>query len=1219
MSRYEWPGLIEAEEHEDDARARGRYMSRRRLDFDPEGARAASRGAPPQPGVRTSRGAVARAPASSRTNLWIPLGPQTVVGGQAEGNPRITGRIDALAVHPLGERLYAASANGGVWYSGDGGANWTSLAGLASTPTAGITRPAHRNACNAITVVWGADETSDEVWVGTGEVDHDVDGEPGSSLGGIGILHAAHPAAPAEPDPWKREANNLTGTGIYKIVIEPGGTTVIAATRIGLFQRPAAGGENVDWVRVPSAPFDTQAVRCTDALWTPADATHPARLWVWVQTGAEPGLWVRDAGAVPFVFKRVLNATVAGAKPGGEPALRGVLAASTPPTQVWALYDQNRNVAPALHRVTNTLAPPQATAVTNVPQILGTQGFYDIGIDVDPADADRVALAGSFFAFTTPENISLSGEAAIVVAHVAVNAGQLTYGQPQPFAMLGVGVHADVHGVYFSNGGARLWAATDGGVFRSDRPQDGAGGAAPTPAGFYARNNGLQVVESNFIAVNPRCEGHIAAGLQDNASVMRHSGSVWVRVPRASGDGGGILPRPINPQHLLYQYVQANWSTSDGTLSDPDMLTRGAAYNRRESKASAFYSIAAGIAGKRPSAAPTHEVGQVIIGTTRVWYTEETRTITGAVVQTQLGKNWFTLPKGTDPLPADTDAKQDAFGERITVCRWQSRDVAWVLGEGRLMRYARVPGSDDGAPPGTWSRETILKKGVKNKKDGAQADGPVRDSPVWTDVAVNLDVPNAAGEAPRQHGTKGAVYLGTVGKPDSDAVDTLWWFDGTSKLFKTGLRTDASGVPAPVTAVVCDPNFPEEVYVGTTVGVWHGLRTQIGDANPAWTWSARLNGLPEAAVEDLAIFSDDGVRLLRAGIAARGVWELRLDQADVADVTYLRCHDDDLRYRLSAVQVQRDGRTARSWHGSPDVRPRVAPAAVAAPATLPWGAQTIAASGITRFQSAPLARFQSALRSSLNDPRIIPTGTWDAYFSEVLRDIGAPVVIVPASGATPQRAVPTIDATLWNNTMQPPHATREPWGAGVPTEADLIEFTPPLVEGSANITSCTLPRGPARVDIVVHHRGLLDRDGTDVRVALLRWSDPAANPNNAGTWATGDAVNNVPWTLAANEVLNSAAGTTAIAFAGGWSFVPTGQARLWRDLGAQTLDALHSGTVSFDLDFTGLANNTVVLLVAVMRAGVGASSDLALPAAATLRELAFTSPSVAVRSINVFG
>ena len=59
---------------------------------------------------------------------------------------------------------------------------------------------------------------------------------------------------------------------------------------------------------------------------------------------------------------------------------------------------------------------------------------------------------------------------------------------------------------------------------------------------------------------------------------------------------------------------------------------------------------------------------------------------------------------------------------------------------------------------------------------------------------------------------------------------------------------------------------------------------------------------------------------------------------------------------------------------------------------------------------------------------------------EVLRDLGATVVIVPAAGATPQRAVPTIDNALWNATMLAPHATREPWGTGVPTEADLIDF-----------------------------------------------------------------------------------------------------------------------------------------------------------------------------------
>jgi hypothetical protein len=1194
MSRYQWPIAPAGAAHEDEPGARGRFMARRRLDFDPEGARIASRG---QPGA-APRGAL-RAPPDTRTNLWQPLGPQTVIAGQAAGRPRISGRISALCVHPLGLRLYAASANGGVWYSGDGGANWASLAGLASTDTAGITRPAHRNACGAIDVNFGATAAADVVWVGTGEVSNPIDGQPGSSLGGIGILRAEHPATSADADPWKREANNLTGTGVYKIVREPGGTRVVAATRRGLYERPAAGGPGVDWQRVAAAPFDTLEVHCTDALWTAADGARPARLWVWVKSGDQAGLWVRD-GAGAFNKVAISGAGVA------YSARRAALAASTPPTQVWVLNDAGKNVAPLLFRVaTAGAAAPVATRVQGLPNLLGQQGSYDIAIDVDPNHPDRVVLGGSFLATTTPEGVALSQEAAIVVGDVALDGAVLTFGHPTPFTMIGIGAHADVHGLYYSNGGARLWSCCDGGVFRSDQPL--------RPAGFYACNNGLQVVESNYIANHPNCDGFVAAGLQDNASIQRHSSGVWTRVRRSSGDGGGILVVPLHPQNLLYQYIESNWSTSDGTLSDADMLTRGGAYAQKEADASAFYSTAAGIATTRTPAAPNPAlaVGQVIIGTTRLWYTEETRQQVAPFTETPLGGKWFTLPTGTDPLPADTDRKQDDFGEAITVCRWQDRDVAWVLGEGHLARYARVPGSDSAGAPGTWSRETILKRGVKNKKDGSSADGPVRDSPVWTDIAVNLDKPLNIGDPPRQHGSRGALYLGTIGKADSAEVDTLWWFDGTSKWFQTHLRTDAAGVPAPVTAIVCDPAFPEEVYVGTTVGVWKGIRTQIGAADPAWTWHKRLNGLPEAAVEDLAIFNDGNLRLLRAGIAARGVWELRLDTADLVDRTYVRAHGDDLRYR-DAVTLQRDGRTTRSWHGSPDLRPRTAVAALAAPATLPWS--------IESSEEAGLRRFQTALRSSTGDPRVRATGQWDAYFSEVLRDLGAPVLAVPPAPPKPARNLVSITAAFWNLHMKPPHATAEPWGAGTPSEADLIEFTADLNEGDVKRTSCTLPRLASKVDVVVHHRGLDSMDGANARVTLLKWIDPkttgAASFSDSSTWFNNAIDANVPWTDAVNEVLNSAAGTTAKTFGGGWSFVGSTAATRRRTLAGQTLDALHSGVATFDLNLAGgVRNNAVVILVAVIRTGTGAASDIALTAD-SLRHLALTSPNVAVRSIR---
>lgn len=1232
MSRYDYPGRGAPPRKDDDGVGRGRFVARRRAEFDPEGsslARAA-------PSVASAPGGpVARAPASSRTDLWLPLGPQTIVDSDTSGKPRVTGRINALAVHPNGERLYAASRKGGVWYSGNGGASWRSLAGLAATDTTGINRPAHRNACHAIAVSWGVDEIADEVWVGTGEVGRKIHGQPGHSVGGIGILHAVGPAAPTGLDPWKREANNLIGGGVYQIVLEPGGTGVIAATPEGLFQRPATGGENAPWVRVAEAPFNALSARCSDLLWSAADASSPVRLWVWVAEGSDAGLWWRDTGVTPpRPFKKVPLAPatpVAFAYPKG----RAVLAAGTPPAQVWALSNAGKNTPPRLYRVSNGAADPVATHVVVTQNVLTDQGETHIAIAVDPSDANRVLLGGTFFDITTAENVAVANEvAAILSGHVAVNAGALRFGQPVAASSMGLGTHADVRALVFSNGGARLWAATDGGVFRSDRPQDGAGGS-PAAAAFYARNDGLQAAESNYVAHNPHAEGFVAAGLQDNAAVFRLSASVWKRVANMGGDGGGVLPRPLNPDHWICQYIRGNWSTSDGTLVDADLLTRGGVASSKELKASAFYSNAAGLATTRPfTAAPTHDVGQVIFGTTRVWYTEETRQLGAAPAPTNLGAKWFTLPGNAatpDPLPGDANAdpkdQRDFFGQPITVCRWQDRNVAWVLGEGKLMRYARVPGSDDGGPPGTWSRETIIEKDSASSR---RREDPLRASPVWTDIAVNLDAPAADGQPPRQRGTKGSVYLGNIGKPGDAAVDTLWWYDGTGKWFKTGLRTDSAGVPAPVTAIVCDPTFPEEVYVGTTVGVWRGLRTQIGNADPAWTWSKRVNGLPEATVEDLAIFIDPlpgSPRLLRAAIAARGVWELRLDQADVADLTHLRCHQADMRYRQSAVALQNDGRSARSWHGSPDVRPRVAPAVIPRPGNLPWGLTANAAAPVINLsRRQPLARFQAALRSARNDLRVVPNGRWDVYFSEVLRDLGAPVAVVPPSGATPQLLVPTIDNAFWDAAMNaphpgaPPHSLREPWGTGVPTEADLIDFYGEVAEGQLGAASMTFACSHAIVDVVVHHRGLLDRPGADVRVVLLRWSGPAAAlPANPGTWTLEDAAGNVPWTQAVNQALNSDAGTTALAVGAGWSFVrTTGQSRLWKSLGTQTLDALNSGTVQFEVDLaTGVANNGVVVLVAVLRAGVGASADIALPAAITLQQLALTSPNVAVRSLHL--
>jgi hypothetical protein len=234
----------------------------------------------------------------------------------------------------------------------------------------------------------------------------------------------------------------------------------------------------------------------------------------------------------------------------------------------------------------------------------------------------------------------------------------------------------------------------------------------------------------------------------------------------------------------------------------------------------------------------------------------------------------------------------------------------------------------------------------------------------------------------------------------------------------------------------------------------------------------------------------------------------------------------------------------------------------------------------------------------------------------VLRDHAAPTLDVPEIPPDPALTMVQIDKDYWNLSMKAPHATAEPWGAGSPTEADLLEYTTELREGDRGRTSCELPPAPCKVDVVVHHRGLDPRPGADVRVTLLKWLDPKpknkATFSDVSTWFSGD----VPWTDAVESVLNSASGASPGALTAGWSFVGTTNATRRVSLTGQTLDPLTSGVATFDLNLTGVKNDTVVLLVAVIRAGSGVAADIALTAA-NLEQLALNNPQVAVRSVRV--
>ncbi|MEO6713902.1 MAG: hypothetical protein ABIM89_10785, partial [Mycobacteriales bacterium] len=207
-------------------------------------------------------------------------------------------------------------------------------------------------------------------------------------------------------------------------------------------------------------------------------------------------------------------------------------------------------------------------------------------------------------------------------------------------------------------------------------------------------------------------------------------------------------------------------------------------------------------------------------------------------------------------------------------------------------------------------------------------------------------------------GTLGSCYVSTVGDPNFAAgtptqQDTLWFFDGVDTWWPTGLRTDnaargtwpnipgsapprTSRVTAPALGVVVDPADRNKVYVATSVGVVRGTLTigvdVSGQPTYSWAWEQLMNGLPEAAVQDLSIHrftppNEPGrpgvpVRLLRAALQSRGVWELDLANVVSAPRTYLRLYNTDSRRRvptpISGPTVDGEPHPPR-WDASPDI------------------------------------------------------------------------------------------------------------------------------------------------------------------------------------------------------------------------------------------------------------------------------------------------------------
>jgi hypothetical protein len=993
-------------------------------------------------------------PTDIAKDQWVSLGPTVTLRGGATLRPRIAGRCRAIAVSQDGRRIYAGTAQGGTWFSGDGGEHWLPLDFFATTPKLdGSLGEATALAVGSIAVRFGgaADGSQDDVYVGTGEQRFNQYSPLPAHVQGVGIRTSTGPGPTVQAlgptaTPWRLEATNLAGAAVLRLLVEQQTGVVWAATSRGLFRRPDGGGD--EWEHVDTGLDDE---KITDIAITNGEGAEPRRLYV---ASSEPGLAFRlltESGGFtpvtlpPFPFAASLA-------PG--PVTRLALAEANVAGQalLYVLGDEAR-----LWRVRAGAAEP----VTGLPaDLFKTQATYDMAIAVHPTDGDRIVVGGSSAQIAGSNQFDASLYAGPVsetsVGRTFVAGAKTATGLPSSF--IGTAVHSDVHDLAWvpgTGGATELWVACDGGIFRSR--QDGKDRT------FDARNSGLATLEAQYIAQHPEAEGVLLVGTQDNGLIRPLSPETWTVA--SEGDAGGVALDPLGPHRQITQYVGPSWWTSTDGGGDFNELTllqsapsgadkfvtaryKGARLD--ETVSCSFYCSAAVIANGTTTT-------QLAVGTDRVW------------LSTDWGVTWVTIPSGKNPYDPATagapDRALDRLDDRasVSVLKWASENALHVLTKDGIYLYSRA----DSASPWTRARRynrPQVQRDTKSKTPSGQ-------------IPADMDVTDLASHDLQRAGL-GSLYASTSGVGD----EHVWWFDGQGQWRKTALPVDS-----PVHSIVVDPAHREVVYAGTDVGVYKGVATipAPGAGDAKWDWKPYSNALPEAPVLDLVIH--EKARLLRAALAGRGVWEVALDGVPQTPIAYMRAHTYDTRRRLPLPTT------------GPRALDPLADPALATP---------------LRLDASPDLRVYRAVGTA---PPPAPTKAWDAFdvwvLQSFLRALGKRIEANGVFDAATQDAnlevgpLPTT-AAEWVARFGGPNSNKPAFDHDPPDAADInVSLRDEPDRRTPPKSSCAVGAGAARVWAVVHGRDWRVLPANRVAVFVLRApfngkTDLSGLPALPANWAT---------------------------------------------------------------------------------------------------------------------
>jgi hypothetical protein len=427
---------------------------------------------------------------------WIPIGPTAVRRGQVGGNPPVSGRTADIAIAPGGLRAYAATANGGVWRTDDGGATWSST--MDSFDLDPHTLGVDSLACGAIAI---DPAQPDRVYVGTGE------GESAQFFGGVfGVVYSYSGVGPLRSDTgggsWVLEpiapgSASLLQQAFYALALDPQNRErVVGATTAGLYRREPDGSGGYHWRNVQAGNFTSVAV-------------------------------ARSAGTTRW-FAATAGGSIMSSTDGGT---WSVLGTGHPATSRVSLAVQPTNTSVVYAFSTAGLYRWDASGNTwRVVSGAPTGDRYRCAVEVDPSNVDRVYL----------------GVLGVSRAAITSSGSGTTLAYSAALTDIGSAVHADQHRLRIRGGASdELWATNDGGVYRSTNASAGAS--------FTSLNVGLATITCTYLAQHPTQPALVFVGAQDNGQLRYTGEEAWLH--SADGDGGACIVNWANPYKVISSYV----------------------------------------------------------------------------------------------------------------------------------------------------------------------------------------------------------------------------------------------------------------------------------------------------------------------------------------------------------------------------------------------------------------------------------------------------------------------------------------------------------------------------------------------------------------------------------------------------------------------------------------------------------------------------------------